>query len=143
MFNLSTRTFASLVKDKLTRTCIIDHLPTKLLADKKLWDMHKEAVSGVVKELVVLERPVSRTKFGSFGVGIVVASLSSMVGRSFGSFCTHKSPIFTYFTNWSALQTSCRAGSIKSNTLLSTHNLHASYNSEIISGMKYKMAKIK
>jgi hypothetical protein len=36
MFNLSTRTFASLVKDKLTRTCIIDHLPTKLLADKKL-----------------------------------------------------------------------------------------------------------
>jgi hypothetical protein len=62
--------------------------------------MRKEVVSGVVKELVVLERPVSRTKLGSFGVGIVAASLSSMVGQSFGSFCTHKSPIFTYFANF-------------------------------------------
>jgi hypothetical protein len=44
--------------------------------------MHKEVVFGVVKELVVLERAVFRTKPGSFGVGIVAASLSSMVKTS-------------------------------------------------------------
>jgi hypothetical protein len=60
-------------------------------------------VEDLVEELVVLEEPAPRTKAGRFGVGTVAASLSSMVttfdkvGQSFGSSCTHKSPIFTHF----------------------------------------------
>jgi hypothetical protein len=62
-------------------------------------------VSGLVEELVVLERPVPGKKDGRFGVGIVVVSLSSivtiidMVGWSFGSSFTHMSPMFMHFSN--------------------------------------------
>jgi hypothetical protein len=76
-----------------------DHLPAKLLVDSVY-------VSGPLEEVVVLEKPLGvGTKAVRFGVGIVATSLSSMVttfdmcGRSFGSSCTHKSPIFTHFTN--------------------------------------------
>jgi hypothetical protein len=60
-------------------------------------------VLGLEEELVVLEEPTPGTKAGRFGVGTVAASLSSMVttfdkvGQSFGSSCTHKSPIFMHF----------------------------------------------
>jgi hypothetical protein len=73
-------------------------VPPKLLVDSV-------CVLGLVEELVVLEGPIPGTKAGLFGVGTVAASLSSMiktfdmVGRSFGSSCTHKSPIFTHFMN--------------------------------------------
>jgi hypothetical protein len=97
---------ASQVKDRLTRIGIyhalylyIDHLPPKLLVDSVY-------VSGLLEEVSVLEQPLGvGTKAFRFGVGIVAGSLSSMVttvdmvGRSFGSSCTHKSPIFTHFTN--------------------------------------------
>jgi len=62
-------------------------------------------MSGLVEELVVLESPMPEKKDGRFGVGIVAVSLSSMVttvdmvGRSFGSSCTHMSPMFTHFSN--------------------------------------------
>jgi len=102
-------------------------------------------VSAILKELTLLER--LGTYAGCFGVGSVRVSLSSMVttfdvvGRSFGLSCTHKSPICTHFTNWSVLQTSCRVGSIKSNTLFSPHNLHAWDNFKLRIGMKHKITK--
>jgi hypothetical protein len=106
----------------------------------------KLLVNSKLLELTVLERPET-SNVGCFGVGSVPVSLSSMVttfdmvGRSFGSICTHKSPICTHFTNWSALQTSCSVGSIKSTTLFSPHNLHAWENFKLRIGMKHKITK--
>jgi hypothetical protein len=55
----------------------------------------------VVEEEAVLERDLLTTKAACLGIGRVAVSLPSMkttfdiVGRSFGSSCTHKSPTLT------------------------------------------------
>jgi hypothetical protein len=134
---LSPKTFAR----ELALVCIIDHLPSKLQVDSVY-------VYGLLEEVALLERPLHGTNAGCFGVGTVAVSLLSMittfdmVGRSFGSSCTHKSPTFKHFTNWYALQASCRAGSIKSKAWFSTHNFHAWDKFKIRIGMKHKRTKI-
>ena len=60
--------------------------------------------SGLLEE-VELDWSLVMQKAGCLGVGRFVVSLSSilitfdMVGRSLGSSCTHKRPIFMHFTN--------------------------------------------
>jgi hypothetical protein len=98
----STRIFASLIDDRLMITCIGTrhyHVSSTVLLVNSVY------VSCLLEEVALLERPLHETNAGCFGVGIVATSLSSMVrtfdmvGRAFGSSCTHKSPTFTHFTN--------------------------------------------
>ena len=118
------RNFTSAIKSKhALRTTIMHYAASSKLVVISVY------VSGLIEE--ALDSPLLRTKAGSLGIGTVTVSLSSMVttfdmvGRSLGSSCMHRSPTFTHFVNRSALQDSCRFWSIKSNTLVSVHNLHA------------------
>ena len=104
-------------------------------------------VCGLLEEVAVLERPLLIKNVGCLGVWRDKVSLSSivttfdMVGRSPGSSCTHKSPMFTHLMNWFVLQLSRRDGSIKSNSLFSVHSLHAWFDKELL--VRYVIEKPK
>lgn len=90
-----------------------------------------EHVSGLLEEEALLEGHRLTMKAGCFGFGRVAVSLPSMkttldmVGRSFGSSCTHKSPTFTHFKYSCVLQLSRRVWSSKSSAFSSFHKCHA------------------
>ena len=91
-----------------------------------------EHVSGLLEEECPLVEGHRLTiKAGCLGVGRVAFSLPSMkttldmVGRSFGSSCTHKSPTFTHFKYSSVLQLLRSVCSIKSSAFSSFHKCHA------------------
>ena len=104
------------------RTFTMHHRPSRLFVTLLI-------DSGLLDE-VELDWSLLMKKAGCLGVGRFKVSPSSilitidMVGRSLGSSCTHKRPIFRHFTNWSAMQVSCRVSSIKSNNLLLVHSPH-------------------
>ena len=106
---------------------LLDYRPSPMVARDSLF----KGASGLLEEEAVLERSLLTTKAGCLGTGSVTVSLLSittataMVGRSFGSSCTHKSSIFTHLKNSFVLHVSLSVCSINSNTLSSFHSFHA------------------
>lgn len=105
------------------------------LADK---DCHRPSFKVSVNSLfdngseeALLESGLFTTKAGCLGLGRFPFSLPSMtttfdiVGRSFGSSCTHNSPTLKHLKNSFSLQVSLNGGSIKSSALFSFHSFHA------------------
>ena len=90
-----------------------------------------EQLSSLLEVEALLEGHLLTIKAGCFGVGRVLDSLPSMnttfdmVGRSFGSSCTHNSPTFTHFKYSSVVHVWHSVWSINSSALSTFHKCHA------------------
>ncbi|GMN33561.1 hypothetical protein TIFTF001_041912 [Ficus carica] len=122
----------------IRRTCCMDLNIRYLLEDSPSCHRPSFKVSvnsfpdnGFSLEEALLETDLFTTKAACLGLGRLPLSLPSMpttfdmVGRSFGSSCTHNSPTLKHFKNYFSLQVLLNVGSIKSRALFSFHNFQA------------------